>query len=118
MSSKESAWHCLEAQHRPATERLSKAPELGVLFQLLWHVARVSGNTTPVTGTQCSILGTYREEFRVQKNTTSPKPPQKECFLGTAVDVPGFHVGEFEVSFLVALTGLRFLILSETFLYN
>lgn len=31
---------------------------------------------------------------------------RKNVFLGTAVDVPGFSVGGFEVSFLVALTGL------------
>lgn len=43
---------------------------------------------------------------------------RKNDFLRTAVDVPGFSVGGFEVSFLVALTGLRFLILRKTFLYN
>lgn len=43
---------------------------------------------------------------------------RKNVFLGTAVDVPGFSVGGFEVSFLVALMGLRFLILSKTSLYN
>lgn len=39
-------------------------------------------------------------------------------FWGLLWDVPGFSVGGFEVSFLVALMGLRFLILSKTSLYN
>lgn len=63
-----------------------------------------------------TILHLGHKKFQIQKNTTSPKPSQN--VLGTAVDVPRVNVGGFEVSFLVALTGLRFLILSKTSLYN
>lgn len=39
-------------------------------------------------------------------------------FLGTTVDVSRVNVGGFGVSFLVALMGLKILILSKTTLYN
>lgn len=63
-------------------------------------------------------LGHIQRNSKFRKTQPHLNLLRKNVLLGTAVDVPGVNVGGFGVSFLVALTGLRFLILSKTSLYN